>query len=413
MVMSFGLRTPRRPHQATLICLILVVACLSAAGCHRGSTTTGASGSRPGASRRVVALGRLEPVGRVVSISAVPGERLKNFSAGVVEGATVAAGAELARVASFDLRQTQLEAAGVKFEMSKTQRDQQLAAAQAQLEQSLATKAQAEAKYQETLSQEDQLENLREASAIASDDYGQLERLRASDRELVTEQQLRRRRNASDRAAKDYGAAAATYPLAKNAAAKAVAAAEASVKLARQNLEMTQKVDQTAPAELERKVAEESLDQSVLRAPQVEDGSTEFRVLRILMQPGEFVAQLPVLEIGDVSRMVAVAEVYEADAKEIATGQTAVIRSPAFSGSYADGTAGSQGGIRGTVSRVGTMVAGPALTNRNPLAPSDRSVVEVVVAIDPADQAATAEAARRIGLQVTVEFGDKPVTPAK
>jgi hypothetical protein len=61
---------------------------------------------------------------------------------------------------------------------------------------------------------------------------------------------------------------------------------------------------------------------------------------------------------------------------------------------------------------VGTVVASPNLTNRNPLAPSDRSVVEVVVAIDPADKDATAEAARRIGLQVTVEFGEKPASSA-
>jgi HlyD family secretion protein len=131
-----------------------------------------------------------------------------------------------------------------------------------------------------------------------------------------------------------------------------------------------------------------------------------------MMQPGEFVAQIPVLEIGDVSHMVAIAEVYEADAKEIVPGQTAMIRSSAFAGKYADGSVGSDGGIRGKVTRVGTMVASPGLTNRNPLAPSDRSVVEVVVDIDSNDKEATAEAARRIGLQVTGEFRDKPGAPA-
>jgi hypothetical protein len=58
------------------------------------------------------------------------------------------------------------------------------------------------------------------------------------------------------------------------------------------------------------------------------------------------------------------------------------------------------------------MVASPGLTNRNPLAPSDRSVVEVRVEIDPADAAATAEAARRVGLQVTVEFDEQPAASA-
>jgi HlyD family secretion protein len=384
-----------------------------AIGCHRApsSVPTGEAAAST-SSRRVVALGRLEPAGGVVSISAVPGERLQKFADGVVEGATVAAGAELARVSSFDLRQTQLDAASIKLDMAKKQRDQQIATAQAQVEQAEAAKAQAEAKYQETFSQQQQLDNLREAAAIAADDLKELEQLRKSDPELVTEQQMRRRRNASDRATTEYQTAAATLPAAQNAAAKAVEAAEANVKLAGQNLEMAQKVDQTLAAEMERKAAEEALDQSILSVPKVEGGSTEFRVLRIMMQPGEFVAQIPILEIGDVSKMVAIAEVYEADAKEIVPGQSATIRSPAFAGKYADGALGSEGGIRGKVTRVGTVVASPNLTNRNPLAPSDRSVVEVVVAIDPADKDATAEAARRIGLQVTVEFGEKPASSA-
>jgi HlyD family secretion protein len=357
-----------------------------------------------------VALGRLEPAGGIISISALPGERLRSFADGVVDGAKIAAGAELARVESFELRQTQVDAADLKLEMSRKQRNRERAAATAQVEQALAAKAQAEAKYQETLSQQDQLQNLAETAAIAQEDFLQLERLHASDPELVTEHQLRRRRNAADRATKEYDAAAATYPHAVTAAKAAVEAADANVKLARQNLELAEDVDQTVVAEVEKRVAEETRNQSILRAPNVEGGSTEFSVLRVLLQPGEFIAQLPVLEIGDVSQMVAIAEVYEADAKELAPGQTAVIRSSAFAGKFADGASGGPGGIPGKIVRVGTMVASPGLTNRNPLAPSDRSVVEVRVEIDPTDREATAEAARRVGLQVTVEFGARPAS---
>jgi HlyD family secretion protein len=346
----------------------------------------------------------LEPTGGIISISALPGEKLKSYAEGVAEGAKVAAGAELARTESFDLRQAQYEAADLKLDLSRKQRERERAAAAAQLEQSLAAKAQAEAKVQETLSQQEQLQNLGEAAAIAQEDYAQLERLQAKDPELVTEHQLRRRRNAADRAQKEYDTAAAAYPHALEAARKSLAAAEANVKVARQNVELAESVDQTVVAEMERRVAEESRNQSTLRAPEVEGGSTEFTVLRILLQPGEFVAQIPVLEIGDVGKMVAIAEVYEADAKELELGQSALIRSPAFAGKYGGG---GDGGIRGKVTRIGTMVASPGLTNRNPLAPSDRSVVEVRVEIDPADQEATAEAARRVGLQVTVEFGEK------
>jgi len=387
--------------------LLVALAFSSVSGCDDPVPADSLPADQETAARRVVALGRLEPAGGIVSISALPGERLKSFAEGVVEGATLEAGAELARFASIDLRQTQVDAANVKLDLARRQREQEEAAARAQLDQARATRAQAEAKYQETLARQQQLENLGEAAAIAAEDYQQLAELRASDPELVTEHQLRRRRNAADRAMKEYESASTSYPHAVNAAEKAVAAAEANVKLAEQNLKLASEVDQTVAIEMERRVAEESRDQSILRAPKVEGGSQQFTVLRRLMQPGEFVAQIPVLEIGDLTRMAAIAEVYEADAKEIVVGQLATIRSPAFAGKYAHGATGG-GGIRGKVSRVGTMIGSPGLTNRNPLAPSDRSVVEVVVEIDPTDKEATAEAARRIGLQVTVEFDEPP-----
>ncbi len=403
------------PHKMLMRWPAAVGACACAAilvvvaGCRTESEDDLPAGSGQAAPRQVVALGRLQPAGGVISISALPGEKLKHLADGVVEGAQVAAGAELARAESFDLRQTQVEAADLRLDAARKQRQSEIGAARAQVEQALAGQAQAEAKYQETLAQQEQLQNLGEAAAIAEDDLAQLEKLQATDPELVTDQQIRRRRNEAARARSKYDAAAASYPHALEAAKRASEAAAANVKLARQNLATAEELDQTVIAEMEKRIAEETRNQSVLRAPQVEGGSTGYTVLRVLMQPGEFVTQLPVMEIADLSKMVAVAEVYEADAKELAVGQAAVIRSPAFSGKFADGADEGQGGIRGTVTRVGTTVGSPDLTNRNPLAPSDRSVVEVRVAIDPADADATAEAGRRVGLQVTVEFDEKAV----
>jgi HlyD family secretion protein len=395
--------------QAIGLCACVVIA---AGGCRDGGEDVTPAAGGPAAPRQVVALGRLEPAGGVISISALPGEKLKSLGAGIVEGAKVPAGAELARAESFDLRQTQVEAADLKLDVARKQRESEIGAARAQIDQALAGQAQAEAKYQETLAQQEQLQNLGEAAAIAEEDLAQLEKLQATDPELVTDQQIRRRRNAAARARSEYDAAAASYPHALEAAKLAADAAAANVKLARQNLATAEALDQTVIAEMEKRVAEETRDQSILRAPQVEGGSTQYTVLRVLMQPGEFVTQTPVMEIGDLSKMVAVAEVYEADAKELAVGQSAVIRSPAFSGKYADGAVDGQGGIGGRVTRIGTTVGSPGLTNRNPLAPADRSVVEVRVEIDPADVEATAEAARRVGLQATVEFGEKAAATA-
>jgi HlyD family secretion protein len=401
--------SPLRAGTAMLIAAMW----LGAGGCNRTPLTEPAGAASSAGPRRVVSLGRLEPAGGIISISALPGERLKSLAPGVEEGAQVEAGQVLAHVASFDLRQTQLDAIDAKLDISKKQRQYEIAAAEAQLEQAIAGRAQAKAKHEEAAAQRYRLQNLAEAAAIAEEDYQRLAELQADDPELVTDHQLRRQRNLSDRATKEYEAASATFPPAVLAAEKAVEAAEASVKLAERQLDMAKNVDQSVAVEMEKKVAEETRDQSVLRAPRIEGGSTHYTVLKILMQPGEVVTQLPVLELGDLSRMVCVAEVYEADAKELKVGQPATIRSPAFSGKFADGNAGDAGGIPGKVVRIGTLVGNPGLTNRNPLAPSDRSVVEVRVAIDPENVEATREAARRIGLQVTVEFGEQATEAQK
>lgn len=400
----------RRPSR---LCIALALVALAGCGRPLVSPVAATAGAATTAPRQVVALGRIEPTGGVIAISALPGERLTNFAKGVEAGAIVSAGAELARTATFDLRQTQLQAAELKLAMSQEQRSQDLSASKVQLEQSLATLAQAEAKLREMVAQEGKLQNLSEAAAIAQEDYEKLAALRANDEELITDHQLRRRRNASDRAIKEYESAAAAYPHALEAARKGVAAAKAGVTLAEQNIQVREKLDPTLAADLERQAAATTLDQAVLRAPAIEGEAKEFTVLRTMLNPGELVAQLPVLEIADLTRMSCVAEVYEADAKEIEVGLPVRLRSPAFTGAYADGA----GGLPGRVTRIGSVVASPGLTNRNPLAPSDRSVVEVDVEIDPKDQAATAEAARRVGLQVTVEFLDagqaQPSAPTK
>jgi HlyD family secretion protein len=259
---------------------------------------------------------------------------------------------------------------------------------------------------QEVISQRQQLTNLREAADIAQEDYRRLEALHASDRELVSEHQLRRQQNAYQRARADYDAAQASYPHAETAAKKAVEAAEANHKFATMNREQLQAVDQSEAIVLEAAAAEEARDESLLRAPKTSGGPADYTVLKINMQPGEFITQMPVMQIGNLDEMVCIAEVYEADVKEIYVGQTALIRSAAFEGEHAEH--GEMGGIRGRVTRIGTLISDPGLIPRNPLAPSDRSVVEVVVTIDADDEAAVQQAARRIGLQVTVEFGEKP-----
>lgn len=396
-------------------CTVAVLACAAWVGCDSKPP-----GMEPGelglnAPRRIVALGRLEPAGGVIPISSLPGERLDHFASGISEGASVKSGAPLAEMDSFELRQKQVDSVEAKRLLAKQQQEHETIVAQAQQKQAAASLAQAQAKLREALAQRQRLDNLSEAAAIAQEDYKLLTDLQRSDPALVTEHQLRKQRNQSDRAAKEYEAAEATYGPSVEAARKAVDAAVASVELAEQNVDFAAHFQQTMAIEKDKEVAEAMRDQAVLRAPGEEGDAAEYTVLQILVHPGEQVAQMPILQVGDLSKMVCIAEVYEADAKELSENQTATIRSSAFAGKLAGGPGGTGGGIKARVTQIGRVISSPGLTNRNPLAPSDRSVVEVRLAIDPDDKNAMEQARRLIGLQVTVEFdnSEEPSATAK
>jgi HlyD family secretion protein len=403
--------------------LSLLALATVAAGCggEPARSRTNATARVEAGPRQIVALGRLEPAGGVLEISAIPGDVLKGFAEGVEEGATVDAGAELARVESYDLRATQLEAAEAKLRVGRQQRDQEIALAEANHQQALAAKAEVDAKLEEIEAQEQALEAMAEAARIAVADYESLVELQDNDPELVTAHQLRRKRNQADQAAREYEVRKRTHAAAKKAAVAAVKAAGENIRVADINLKIATEVDRNLVTEIERKVASETLEQSILRAPAAaRGGSGKFTVLKLNMEPGEFVTQIPVMQIGNLEHMVCIAEVYEADVKEIREGQRVQIRSAAFSGSFADGDANGDGsgGLPGRVVRVGSLVSTAGLIQRNPLAPSDRSIVEVLVAIEGASDSettrATAEAARHIGMQVTVQFrADRaPAKPA-
>lgn len=403
------------------------VACAN--GCNQAGTssTTGAAQARP---RSIYALGQLEPTSGIIAVSAVPGERLMELDPDVVENQRVPANGILGLLASYDVGKAQLAALMKKKELAAKNRVHQIEVAKAQKKQAEATLAQAQAKLTELELQTGKLQALETASRLADEEYLRLEALRLEDPELFTEHQLKKRENEMETALAEFNIVNDSYASAKEAADKTVSAAEANINVADLSLQQLAQGMEEQAINQEIAVAKQTLKRSVLMAPNVSSDTLQnvlevelvadhapdsvedrnpLTVLKIFLRPGEFVSQMPIMQLGDLSQMVAIAEVYEADVKDLRIGQTAVIRSPAFSGEFADGinpeTKERTGGMKGRVERIGGIIGSPGLANRNPLAPADRSVVEVRVAI--VDPAAIAEAARRVGLQVTVEF-DKP-----
>ncbi len=396
----------KRKIYALLTAAIVGLAMFS---CRRAlrSEPTPAAPPLPPSNRQIVADGRLQPAGGVIELSALPGERLDSLTPGVEPGAVFPAGVDLGHVGSYALRLAQLEAVDARIDMAAKQREQDLAVAESQVRQAEAGMIQAEAKVGEVDAQAAKLASLKEAAEIAEADAAILSKLRESDRELLTDQQARHKENLARQVMQDYKAAEATHKAALAAADAALNLAKVNLRFAQTTLERAKNLDQSEILRKERKVATETLEQSVLRTPPASAESSKFTVLQVSTKPGGFVTQIPILQVGDLSRMVVVAEVYEADVKELSIGQEAMIRSPAFAGGYAERAPSGPRGIKGKVTKIGSMVTSPALINRNPLGPGERSIVEVIVEADPHDPAGVKEAARRVGMQVKVDFVPK------
>ena len=142
------------------------------------------------------------------------------------------------------------------------------------------------------------------------------------------------------------------------------------------------KISEVRPVDVEGAKAELSRAQANARQAQAALSEAYVRVpsageiLKIHSKAGEAVSDKGIVEMGQTSQMVAVAEVYESDVRKLKVGQSATITSE--SGAFSQN-------LRGTVSSIGLQIGKQDVLNTDPAADSDSRVVEVKIAIDPTD----------------------------
>jgi len=113
------------------------------------------------------------------------------------------------------------------------------------------------------------------------------------------------------------------------------------------------------------------------------------QILKIHTRPGEIVNQQGIANLGQTDQMYAVAEIYETDISKVRIGQRATITGEAFSGK-----------LQGTVTQIGWQVNTQDILSTNPTADTDQKVVEVKVRLN--DTASTHRVAALTNLQVQV-----------
>jgi HlyD family secretion protein len=140
-------------------------------------------------------------------------------------------------------------------------------------------------------------------------------------------------------------------------------------RLAETELEAVKLRAETARAGLHR--AEADLELSTVRSP------IDGQVLKVHAREGERVGDKGIVELGDTSRMYAIAEVYETDVGRVHIGQKARITSPALPGT-----------LTGTVERIGILIGKKDILKTDPVADADARVVEVDIQLDDPESAA-------------------------
>jgi len=172
----------------------------------------------------------------------------------------------------------------------------------------------------------------------------------------------------------------------KQTTALAVQTAQAGLDAARKTKASLGTMEQASQSlDLGIKLARRQLEASRLFAP---SGGT---VIDVFIKDGDATTTQPILQIGDLSQMECEAEVADRLAGKVQVGNLVVMNSPAL-----------QSPLTGKVMEVGRTVGRAGVPNLNPLAPAEKQVVKVRIALDPKH---VPVARKLVFLQVEVSIG--------
>lgn len=335
--------------------------------------------------KTITALGRVEPKGEIIKLSAPTannGNRVEKLL--VKQGDQVRVGQVIAILDNYDRLQAAL-----------TQAQQDVRVAEAKLAITLAGAKQGEIDAQ--IAEIDRLDSQRSGDvAVQSASLGRLEaELQNAETEYsryeslfqsgaVSASQRDSKRLALDTTRKNLQEAQATLNRTQGIRPAELNQARASLSRIAEVRPVDVQADQVAVdrAIAAVKQAQAELDRASVRSPVAGE------ILYVHTRSGEVVSSDGIVEIGQVQQMNVVAEIYQSDVNKVQVGQKVRVTSDAIAGE-----------LSGEVELVGSQVRRQALVNTDPSTNIDARVVEVRIALD-ADS--SKKAAKFTNLQVTV-----------
>ncbi len=308
---------------------------------------------------KVLALGRLEPEGEILSVAGPLGERIARLE--VSEGDFVKAGQVLAYLESYNERLAQRDLAASQLAETQERLATDILTSRVEINQAEAEIEQVDTpQLLQTQSQQALVRRLKAEltnTIRVRNRFGQLYSEGAISQQDFDDKQLAVKR------------AEESLNQAKKTLNQLVKAREANVQKARTNLTHAQVNLQRVKshsgfnsARQQLNLAQVQRERTIIRAPK------SGQILKIFAYPGEAISEQGILKLGNTRKMYAVAEVYETDVSLIKLGQQAAITSPAFNRP-----------VIGTVTQIGRIVFKNNIIGDDPTANSDARVVEVKI----------------------------------
>ncbi|MDJ0697912.1 ABC exporter membrane fusion protein [Mastigocoleus sp. MO_188.B34] len=327
--------------------------------------------NRPYPVKKVTALGRLEPEGEVIELSAplaLDGDRIAQLL--VKEGDTVKAGETIAVLDSYKSLQDAV-----------TQAEKEVKVAETKLAQVKAGAKSGEITAQKATIARLQAENSTQISAQKATIARLQAELNNAQSEYQRNQNLYQEGaiSASSRDSKRLTWETAQQQLAEAQAnlKRIISSGQEQINAAKATLNQIAEVRpvdvKVARAELDRaiatlKQAKTNLEQPYIRAPMVG------QIIKIHVRKGEKIGDSGVAEIAKTSQMMVVAEVYQTDISKIKVGQKAIISGQALTGK-----------LEGEVTQIGLQVNRQNVFSNQPGENLDRRVVDVKIRLNPED----------------------------
>lgn len=333
--------------------------------------------------RTVTALGRLEPKGEVIQLSAPASSQASRVEQLLVkEGDRVTAGQTIAILDSRDRASAAVAEAEAQVRVAQAKLAQiQVGAKRGEIAAQQAEIARLDAQHQGNIDEQAatvarflaQVQN----AAVENQRYGSLYQEGAI--------------SASQRDSKRLTLATAQKSLQEAQAVLRRIQTTSSPELSEAKANLTRIAEvrptdvQAAQAEVNRAIAavnqaKADLEQAFVKSPQ--NGA----VLGINTRPGELIGDSGIVEIGQTDPMYAVAEVYQSDINRVRSGQRVRVTSDSLPGE-----------LQGTVEWIGAQVQRQNIVNTDPSENIDARVVEVHVRLD---HTSSQKAAKFTNLQV-------------